>query len=149
MLSLLFEAGALRCALPCARIEEVLPLMLLEPVPGAAGAFAGLLAFRGQMLPVLDAGLLLGGAPSPRKLSTRLVVIAGARPLALICAGAHDVQALGPLPAGTEQPSPHPLIARVMLSGARPVHCLAVDLLAARLLQLQGEDGREGARTTA
>jgi chemotaxis signal transduction protein len=149
MLCLLFEAGELRCAIPCARIDEVLPLTLLEPVSGAVGAVVGLLSFRGSMLPVLDAGLLLTGAPSPRKLSTRLVVIAGAQRLALICAGAHDVQELTALPAGAQELSPHPLMARVMLAGGRPVHCVALDLLSARFLQLRGEEGREGARTTA
>jgi chemotaxis signal transduction protein len=149
MLCLLFEAAELRCAIPCAGIDEVLPLTLLEPAPGTGGALAGLLAFRGSMLPVLDAGLLLTGTPSPRKLSTRLVVIAGPRRLALICAGAHDVQALEALPEGAQELSAHALIARVMLAGGRPVHCLALEQLPLRLLQLRGEEGREGARTTA
>jgi chemotaxis signal transduction protein len=132
MLALLFEVGELRCALPCARIDEVLPLCPLEHVPATNGAFCGLLSFRGDMVPVLDSGLLLGGAPSPRKLSTRLCVISAAQRVALICAGAHDGQPLRPLASGAQGASPHPLIARVMLAGERPVHCLDLDALSAR-----------------
>jgi chemotaxis signal transduction protein len=149
MLSLLFEVGELRCAIACSRIDEVLPLSLLERVPGSASHVAGLLAFRGSMVPVLDTGMLLTGAPCPRKLSTRLVVISGAQRFALICAGAHDVQVLRSLPDGAQDASPHGLISCVMLAGDRAVHCLAIDVLSGRTSLLHHEEVRESSRTTA
>lgn len=75
MLVLVFTAGRARYALPAARVREVAPVPELTPIPGAPPAVPGRLTWRGASLPVVDLSVLLGGAPAPALLSTRLVVV--------------------------------------------------------------------------
>lgn len=61
-IALLFcQAGGLRFALPALEVDAVLPPTLPAPAPAGSGAIHGVVAHRGQVLPVLDAGLALGG----------------------------------------------------------------------------------------
>lgn len=62
--ALLFcQAGGTRFALPALEVEAVMPPQLPVPAPMAGRGHAHIVAHRGQVLPVLDAGLALGGAP--------------------------------------------------------------------------------------
>ena len=54
------HAGGLEFALPALEVEAVLPPQLPTPAPHDP-ALRGVVAHRGQVLPVLDAGLALGG----------------------------------------------------------------------------------------
>jgi purine-binding chemotaxis protein CheW len=69
------------CAVPLARVIETLRPLPLEPLSGAPGFVRGLSIIRGAPVPVVDAGILLGGSPSR---STRFVTLrVGLRTVAL------------------------------------------------------------------
>ncbi|HLX08259.1 MAG TPA: chemotaxis protein CheW [Thermoanaerobaculia bacterium] len=57
--------GAVDFALPAAQVVEVLPAVAPRPVPGAPAPLLGLLAWRGEALPVVDLALAIGLAPAP------------------------------------------------------------------------------------
>jgi chemotaxis-related protein WspB len=67
-------AGGQRYALPTRHVVEVVPAVGLRLVPDVPAAVAGLLHYRGQVLPVVDLARRLGAAPAPRALATRIVV---------------------------------------------------------------------------
>jgi chemotaxis signal transduction protein len=58
-------SGALDFALPAAQVVEALSAIMPRPVPGALGPLLGLLAWRGEALPVLDLARAVGLPPSP------------------------------------------------------------------------------------
>ncbi len=70
-----FGVGAERYAVPSARVTEVLPRVPLRPVPGTLPGVAGLLSYRGQVIPVVDLCALFGHGPAPARLSTRIAVV--------------------------------------------------------------------------
>ena len=75
MLFLVFELGTDRYALEVRQIAEVLPLLETTGIPGAPPAIAGLLAYRGALIPVIDLVHLTIGRPAARRLSTRIVLV--------------------------------------------------------------------------
>jgi chemotaxis-related protein WspB len=75
MLLLTFIAGADRYAVDVARVVELVPRVELRPVPHAPAHLAGLLGYRGHVVPVIDLGLLLGAAPCQERLSTRIILV--------------------------------------------------------------------------
>jgi chemotaxis-related protein WspB len=96
MLLLTFSAGGATYALEAGEVREVVPALALRPVPLAPAFVAGLLRYRGRNVPVLDAGLLLGGPPVPRLMSSRIILVdypwpeGQARLLGLLAEGATD-----------------------------------------------------------
>lgn len=74
-LYLQFRLGADRYALDVHDVIEVLPLPALKRLPEAPDWVAGLYAHRGELLPVLDLSQLAFGHSSPRRTSTRLVLV--------------------------------------------------------------------------
>ena len=75
MLLLTFTAGAHRYAVDVARVVELVPRVELRDVPHAPASLAGLLGYRGQVVPVIDLGVLLGAAPCQDRLSTRIILV--------------------------------------------------------------------------
>jgi chemotaxis-related protein WspB len=75
MLLLTLTAGANRYAIDVARVVEVIPRVELRTVPHAPVFVAGLLGYRGKVVPVLDLCLLLGVAASQDCLSTRIILV--------------------------------------------------------------------------
>jgi chemotaxis-related protein WspB len=75
MLLLTFIAGANRYAVDVARVVELVPRVELRAVPHAPAYLAGLLGYRGQVVPVIDLGVLLGAAPCQDRLSTRIILV--------------------------------------------------------------------------
>jgi chemotaxis-related protein WspB len=75
MLLLTLTAGANRYAIDVARVVEVIPRVELRSVPHAPAFVAGLLGYRGEIVPVLDLCLLLGVAASQDCLSTRIILV--------------------------------------------------------------------------
>ena len=49
-----FRSDRVRCAVPLACVEQVLPMMAVSPLPGAPRVVMGLLCLQGQLLPVVD-----------------------------------------------------------------------------------------------
>lgn len=112
---LLLHAGGQRYALPSAHVVEVVPAVALRQVPGAPPEVAGLLHYRGQVLPVVDLALRLDVAPPPATFATRIVVCVrpvrageahGAGPRRLLGVRAGDVTRVGVL--DPEAPGSHP-----------------------------------------
>lgn len=75
MLYLLMDSGSDTYAISTHAVEEVVPYALLKSAPGAPPEIAGILNFRGDPVPVVDAGVLLTGSPCPVRFSTRIVLI--------------------------------------------------------------------------
>ncbi|MGH8353401.1 MAG: chemotaxis protein CheW [Pseudomonas sp.] len=74
-LFLLFRLGAERYALEAREVAKVLPWVRLKPIAQAPPWVAGVFAHRGELVPVLDLGLLLGGQPALARTSTRTVLV--------------------------------------------------------------------------
>ena len=63
MLLLSLKAGANRYAIDVMRVIELVPRVELRTIPHAPPFLAGLLGYRGKVIPVLDLGLLLDSGP--------------------------------------------------------------------------------------
>jgi chemotaxis-related protein WspB len=75
MLLLILNAGANRYAIDIARVIELVPRVELRAIPHAPFFLSGLLSYRGTVIPVIDLGLLLYGAPCRDCLSTRIILV--------------------------------------------------------------------------
>jgi chemotaxis-related protein WspB len=75
MLLLTFTAAGESYALDVAGIVELVPRVGLRAVPHAPDYLAGLLGYRGEVVPVIDLGLLLGSSPCADRLSTRIILV--------------------------------------------------------------------------
>lgn len=75
MLYVLFTAGARRYALAAVSIVEVVPLLRLDPLPGAPASVRGLFSYRGVPVPAVDVSVLSGAGPAPERMSTRIVIV--------------------------------------------------------------------------
>ena len=64
MLLLTFTAGPNRYAIDVTRIVELVPRVELRKIPHAPAFLAGLLGYRGKVVPVIDLGLLLDVPPA-------------------------------------------------------------------------------------
>lgn len=60
--ALLFRIGERVFGLPVEAIREVVPAFEIMDAPGLSPTTAGLLSLRGEILPLVDVGLLLGNA---------------------------------------------------------------------------------------
>lgn len=68
------RVGEQRYAVPSASVVEVVPAVALRAVPGTPPPVAGLLAYRGRVVPVVDLPRLFGRGAAPARLSTRIAV---------------------------------------------------------------------------
>ncbi len=75
MLLLRFRIGGDWYGLDTRQVREVVPHVPLRVCPGAPAFVAGLFNYRGQVVPVVDLCRLMGGAPPPSCLSTRIMVV--------------------------------------------------------------------------
>lgn len=74
-LFLLFHIGDERYALEAVEIAEVLPRRPLKAIAHAPQWVAGVLAHRGEMIPVIDLAALAFGQAARSRTSTRLVLV--------------------------------------------------------------------------
>jgi purine-binding chemotaxis protein CheW len=72
---LVFQLDAQRYALHLAAVLRVLPMMAIEPLPGAPAVIAGIINVGGQVLPVLDARRRFGLPGRDARLSDVLVLV--------------------------------------------------------------------------
>jgi chemotaxis-related protein WspB len=75
MLLLTFTVGANRYAVDVTTVVEVVPRVELQLIPHAPAFLAGLLDYRGKVVPVIDLGLLLDVGPCRDCLSTRIILV--------------------------------------------------------------------------
>ena len=73
-LHLVFSLGQDRYALPASAVRKVLPLQQLKQIPEAPFWVAGLLTYRGEIVPVLDLCQRILGRSARRSINTRLVL---------------------------------------------------------------------------
>ncbi|WP_434708219.1 purine-binding chemotaxis protein CheW [Pseudomonas sp. R1-1] len=74
-LFLLFRIGSERYALRATEVAEVLPRVALRPIARAPHWVAGVFAYRGAVVPVIDLSALTFGQPAEARTSTRLVLV--------------------------------------------------------------------------
>lgn len=74
-LFLIFRIGEERYALPAVDVVEVLPRLQLKPIAQAPSWVAGVFAYRGVVVPVIDLCELSFGRPAQLRTSTRLVLV--------------------------------------------------------------------------
>ena len=99
MQHLLLRLGEQAFAVAVTGIDAVLPLPELDAIAPVPAHLAGMLRYRGRLVPVLDLQLLHGGEPCQRVYSTRIILVKdaeGAR-LGLLAERVLDVVSL---PAG-------------------------------------------------
>jgi len=73
--ALVVQAGEFKVALPVGQIEEVVPMVLVSPLPKAPAAVRGTISYRGQLVPVLDLEIPLSGTARPLSPEQFLVVL--------------------------------------------------------------------------
>ena len=78
MLLLTFTVAGEPYGLDAAAIIELVPRVELRAIPHAPAYLAGLLGYRGEVVPVIDLGLLLGSSSSSDRLSTRIILVKSA-----------------------------------------------------------------------
>jgi chemotaxis-related protein WspB len=123
--ALLFTIAGDRYGLPVARVERVHPRLPMRPVPGAPRWVLGIAAVDAMLLPVLDLGGLIGGAPSREALATRIAVVRARTPCG-------QISALGLLAESMTD------IGDLADDAASGIHVAAVPYLARTLLQDRG-----------
>lgn len=74
-LFLLFRIGSERYALRATEVAEVLPRLPLKPVAQTPQWVAGVFAYRGAVVPVIDLSALTFAQPAEARTSTRLVLV--------------------------------------------------------------------------
>jgi chemotaxis-related protein WspB len=74
-LFLVFRIGNERYALQAIEVAEVLANLPLKPIPRAPEWVAGVFAYRGVVVPVIDLSALTFGQPAEARTSTRLVLV--------------------------------------------------------------------------
>ncbi|MGY4531098.1 chemotaxis-related protein WspB [Pseudomonas sp. TE3786] len=95
-LYLLFSLGPERYALAAREVVAVLPRVPVKTIVGAPAWVAGVFAFRGHLVPVLDLCQLSLGTPALARTSTRTVLVSypcadgRSRPLGLVLEQASD-----------------------------------------------------------
>jgi chemotaxis-related protein WspB len=75
MRALRFQVLDRALAVDLRHVHEVCPAVRLKPVPAAPAWLAGLLDYHGQLLPAVDASVLLGGDPVPLAVGTRILLM--------------------------------------------------------------------------
>jgi chemotaxis-related protein WspB len=75
MLLLTFTVGANRYAVDVTTVVELVPRVELQLIPHSPAFLAGLLGYRGKVVPVIDLGLLLDVGACRDCLSTRIILV--------------------------------------------------------------------------
>ena len=75
MMVLLFKVDDKRYGMDVANVVELVPYMKLQQLPKAPDFIAGLLNYRGRIVPVVDLSFLLVNRPSQQLLSSRIILI--------------------------------------------------------------------------
>lgn len=73
-LGVIWSAAGLLMAIDSCEIVEVLPPVTCRPAPGVAHWLRGLFVYRGELIPLVDAGVLLGAARAPERMVNRVIV---------------------------------------------------------------------------
>ncbi len=75
MLLLTFQAAGALYGVDAAGVVSVIPRVALRRPPHAPEFLAGVFEYRGEVLSVVDLGVLFGSSPAPDRLSTRIILV--------------------------------------------------------------------------
>lgn len=75
MMLLLFSINGERYGIDASQVIEVLPLLNIKPVHQTPEYVAGVVSYRGRLIPVLDISLLYTDQAAPERLSTRIILV--------------------------------------------------------------------------
>ncbi|MBW6468817.1 MAG: chemotaxis protein CheW [Coriobacteriia bacterium] len=127
-----FRIGGQRYALPLERVREIQKIVAFAEMPDESAMIVGMVDVRGEVLPVVDARLLLGLQPEPYTLETPMIFVTStAGPVALIVDAVDTVVELSG-DAAAALPAAHALASR--MCGAHRVDGELVFLLDADAL---------------
>lgn len=94
---LLFLVEPFRCALPVPNVQEIIRMVGISPIPGAAKNLEGTINLRGRMVPVVDLRKRFALPEAPYEARTRILIIGyGGKPLGLIVDDVTDVVEITP-----------------------------------------------------
>ncbi len=145
MLALTFQIHHDRVALDARRIAQIVPWVPLSRPEGSPAWLAGLLIYEQTAVPVIDLHRLVGAAPCPPRLSSRIILIpwtpagSSARWLGLLAA---NVSELRELPSAASSQShttdtDHVDLGPVVVDRGEMLRMLDVDRLVTTELQAQ------------
>jgi purine-binding chemotaxis protein CheW len=96
---LIFRQQGRLLALPISGIAEIIRMALVKPLPEQPAYVAGVLNYRGELLPVLDLWYLLGREAPPLRAEMGIIITAiGGRRFGLIVEEMVGVKSLEPRP---------------------------------------------------
>jgi chemotaxis-related protein WspB len=148
MQAIAFRAADMRFALPIAQVVQVLHDQQPRPAPLAPPAVTGLIRHSRALLPVVDLGLLLGGAAAAQRRSTRLLIVrSDAAPPFLFALRAEEVLDLidvGERAPGLPQPQHRWLGDHILDDAEAPQLIAAEALLPEQLRALYVADAGHG-----
>jgi chemotaxis-related protein WspB len=137
VLALAFHIGDERFALGCADVIEVVPRVQLRDIPHAPPFIAGMLRYRGAVVPVIDLCMLTRRGQCPERLSSRIILIryrgraGGERHLGLLAERVTDTVVLDTdtaVPPGIELPDA-PYLGEMYVDHGQLVQLLRVERL--------------------
>ena len=76
---MLVRVQAQRYAVAATRIVQVLPTLEWRTVPGTSRETLGLVDYHARPVPLVDLSLVLGGAPTPLSMGSRILILDGIR----------------------------------------------------------------------
>jgi purine-binding chemotaxis protein CheW len=111
-----FSAGNAHYAIEAAFVHRLGHLGRVTTLPGAARHFAGITNLHGQLVPLVDLGMLLGAAPCA---SAAFVVVLGElrAEIGIVAETLLEIRALPLHALGTPAPAPRPIVRRIISDG--------------------------------
>jgi purine-binding chemotaxis protein CheW len=136
---LITRVGGSRCAVPLAHVVETMRRLPIAPIAGAPPSVLGIATIRGEAVPVIDLGRLLGGEDATATTAGRFVTLhigveAGDRRVALVVDAVEGVRDLAGEPTGALAPLLREAAAEVVAEVGRLDGDLLFVLRSARLV---------------
>lgn len=100
--------GGRAYAVPLNLVEEVLPVVPADPIPGGPRWLLGMAMLRGRLVPLIDGGLRLGGEPVPCTMNARTLLLVPAACNPPMAAAMRVDRVRGVCDADPEAPGSHP-----------------------------------------
>jgi chemotaxis-related protein WspB len=144
VLAVLFRVSDIAYAIPCQSVLEVFPLRALRAPSHAPAWMAGTFAYRGVLVPVIDACRLLGGYPCTKRLSSRMALVrSSTQERGVIIAGViaermTEVRRLSGQTLLTPTDAPHSYLGNVIKEATELVQLIEVDSLVGITLSSAG-----------
>jgi chemotaxis-related protein WspB len=125
--SLVVQVGDDLYAIPCTDVMTVVPVPTLQPVPAAPRSLVGTFSYRGDVVPVIDLAIALGGAATADRLSNRVVLSRTTDGLVgTIVSRVVDIRQV-PSAVRKLHVTHHPAVTDPSLLDGRPIHFLLLD----------------------